>query len=401
MADITTNNIVTANNDDFSYTPSTVTDACLVLCVSNETNTTHISAPTFGGVAMTLGASDIQTGGYDTEAFIYYLVNPGTSAGTISVTGENRDAYTVLTLDNVDQTTPIDATGTAATTGNTAAVASVTTATDGAMIIAQGTGSSNAGTATADGTQTEIADFLDTSSIHVTSEELRATAGAVNQGFTYTNSQDRQVTVGVAFKNSGGIPTTDVSITGVSATGSVGSVSVQADITTSLTGVTATGAVGSLVVQMDADAPVVGVQGTGAAGEVTTSTASIITAPITGVSATGQVGTLNTQVDASFPLTGVVANGAIGALTVSISGSATALVTGVSATGQIGTLFIPQDANAALTGVTATGQIGTLIASIAGNWTTQPENTTSWSTTAEDGTTWSEQAEDTGTWTKQ
>jgi hypothetical protein len=119
-------------------------------------------------------------------------------------------------------------------------------------------------------------------------------------------------------------------ITGNDATGSPGSVGVGAR-TVALTGVEATGQVGT-VSESDAD-PLTGNAATGAVGTATPGT----TIALTGVQATGQVGTEGDGI--TIALTGVQATGQVG--TVSHGGISFAL-TGVEATGTAGNvIYVP------------------------------------------------------------
>jgi hypothetical protein len=119
-------------------------------------------------------------------------------------------------------------------------------------------------------------------------------------------------------------------ITGNAATGSPGSVGVGAR-TVALTGVQATGAVGTQT--PSEDTALTGNAATGAAGSVTPST----TIALTGVQATGQVGTESSGT--TIALTGVQAIGQVG--TVSHGGISFDL-TGVGATGTAGNvIYVP------------------------------------------------------------
>ena len=119
-------------------------------------------------------------------------------------------------------------------------------------------------------------------------------------------------------------------ITGNDATGSPGSVGVGAR-TVALTGVEATGQVGT-VSESDAD-PLTGNAATGAVGTAT----PITTIALTGVQATGQVGTEGDGI--TIALTGVQATGQVG--TVSHGGISFDL-TGVEATGTAGNvIYVP------------------------------------------------------------
>jgi hypothetical protein len=102
------------------------------------------------------------------------------------------------------------------------------------------------------------------------------------------------------------------------------------------------------------DVPVTGVEATGAVGSVTIPNVDV---SVTGVTATGEVGIATAFVpDALVVVTGVEAAGAVG--TVAVTGTATANATGVSASGQVGTVAVVADANAVAVGVEATGEVG-------------------------------------------
>lgn len=107
-----------------------------------------------------------------------------------------------------------------------------------------------------------------------------------------------------------------------------------------------------------AAASITGVSKTGSAGTLTAKGAG--TATITGVSKAGSVGTLSAKGGAIASLAGVSASGSAGAI--SAGASATALVTGVQATGSAGTLVAVNGAIASVSGVEATGSAGTVTA---------------------------------------
>ena len=69
------------------------------------------------------------------------------------------------------------------------------------------------------------------------------------------------------FSSLGGL-SVNVSVTGVSATGAVGSVTVKGIANVSVTGVSATGNVGSVTVAAEANVPVTGLEATGGVGSV-------------------------------------------------------------------------------------------------------------------------------------
>jgi len=147
--------------------------------------------------------------------------------------------------------------------------------------------------------------------------------------------------------------------TGVSATGSVGTVTVAAKASTTATGSSATGAVGTPAVTGDANTTPTGASATGSVGSVTVTVGGAVSVTPTGVSATGSVGTPTVAGDANTTPTGVSATGAIGTVTVT-SGAVSVTATGVSATGAVGTPTVTGKASTTPTGVSATGAVGTV-----------------------------------------
>ena len=100
------------------------------------------------------------------------------------------------------------------------------------------------------------------------------------------------------------------SVTGVAATGSVGSVTVNADANVSVTGVAGTGQVGSITIDGDAIVAVTGLAGTSGVGAVTVTEGAGINVAVGSVSAQGQVGVVTAIGNISVLLTGVAATGA-------------------------------------------------------------------------------------------
>jgi len=94
-----------------------------------------------------------------------------------------------------------------------------------------------------------------------------------------------------------------------------------------------------------------GVQASGAVGTVVYT--PVVAAAITGVQASGAVDTIAVGIR-SVALSGVQASGAVGTI-YTVIGTAT----GVQATGSVGTIA-PTSRTVALTGVGATGQVGTM-----------------------------------------
>lgn len=164
-------------------------------------------------------------------------------------------------------------------------------------------------------------------------------------------------------------PSSAVALTGVQASGAVGSVvssqassGVQAsgDIGTAgvqhdqaLTGAVATAAVGTTAPTLSI--ALSGVEGATAIGTLAPS----MSLALTGVAVTGAVGTIEPNI--TIGLTGVEATGQVGSVTVTASDITLAL-TGVESLSAVGTFGV--QSTTALTGVEALGQAGTLAPSI-------------------------------------
>lgn len=150
-------------------------------------------------------------------------------------------------------------------------------------------------------------------------------------------------------------PNTTVALTGVAGTSAVGSVTPSTSV--ALTGVTGTGAAGT--VAPSTSVALTGVAGTGAAGTVTPNT----TVALTGVAGTSAVGTVAPST--TIGLTGVSATGAVGTVTPSggDGGNVTVALTGVSATGSVGS--VTPSTTVALTGVAGASAVGSVTPSAA------------------------------------
>ena len=180
----------------------------------------------------------------------------------------------------------------------------------------------------------------------------------------------------IAIKTGAASGNVSANLTGVSGTGSAGTITATGDSNVTPTGVSATGSAGTITATGTATADLTGVAGTGAAGDITVDLNTPV--DVTGVSATGQAGTLDATGGADVSLTGVSATGAAGDISVDLNldvpltgveatgsagdisptGDANVTLDGVSATGSAGTLDATDDANVTLTGVSATGQAG-------------------------------------------
>jgi hypothetical protein len=149
-----------------------------------------------------------------------------------------------------------------------------------------------------------------------------------------------------------GVVNLTASISGVSATGTIASVvagGFEVDVTERIsTGVSATGSVGTLNVFIKVS--VVGVSATGTVNTVKEN----INTPITGVQATGSVNTVEEK--PTEALDSVSATGSVNNVTVNIIEK----LGSVSATGTIATLTLTGTANVTPTGVEAVGSVNTV-----------------------------------------
>ena len=160
-------------------------------------------------------------------------------------------------------------------------------------------------------------------------------------------------------------------LTGVSATGTVGSPVARGDYTASLTGQAMASAVGAII-------PEIGVPLTGLAGTIALGTPTIIgdyTASLSGLELESTQGTAVVTTNPVIQPTGLSATSTVGAIT--LPGQAMGLI-GVSATSAVGTITPPAQ-TMGLTGVSATVTIspigvapigwGRVTAEQTGNWT--------------------------------
>lgn len=152
----------------------------------------------------------------------------------------------------------------------------------------------------------------------------RLALGQVEQSFAFATSH----LTGLGATGSAGSikPAVSVSTTGVSGTGSVGTIAISG-ASLSIHGVSATGHAGTILTP-DNDA-LAGVSGTGSAGTIS---AAVYVLTINGVQATGSAGVITTQ-STTKVLTGVSGIGSAGIVSTAIQFQG---IVGVSATGSAG-----------------------------------------------------------------
>lgn len=147
---------------------------------------------------------------------------------------------------------------------------------------------------------------------------------------------------------------TSVSVTGVTATASLGTTTQSGKAGFAATGLSATSALGTPVVTGKANLSVSGVSATAALG--TAVAAANATAALTGVSATASLGTANGAATSGATVTGLAATASLGV--VSARGSVSVEVTSLSATGSVGEVAAANPYSAVLIGVEAIGSVG-------------------------------------------
>lgn len=149
-----------------------------------------------------------------------------------------------------------------------------------------------------------------------------------------------------------------VTPSGVSASGSVGTLSAVSQVTLSLSGVQSLVSAGTLSTTQGSTIALSGVVVTGDIGILTANTQTV--AMLNAVSATGGVGTFAITTGAAVPIDGVSTTGQIGTITVSLGGGETVVLVGVSALGQVGDLTAVEAQLLTLQGVSLSAVVGIL-----------------------------------------
>jgi hypothetical protein len=142
----------------------------------------------------------------------------------------------------------------------------------------------------------------------------------------------------------------NVNVTGVSATGSLGTATFKGTATVSPTGRSATASLGTATFKGTANFNATGLSATASLGGAIPT----ISVPVTGVSATASLGTATFKGTATFAVTGLSATASLGAVIPTVF----SLPTGLSATASIGTATFKGTANFNATGLSATASLG-------------------------------------------
>ena len=200
---ITYNNLQSAINTTTlsSYTPPSLTDACLVVIVTSEDigDNDPITSITFGGVSLTIEViahSLVGTNAQDVA--IAYLLNPSTTSGNIVVSGSERQSIIALTLDNVDQASPIDATGTREVSSGTDLEVSAATTNANSFVVSGAVGDNDANVLTLT-TGTKIISLTPSSASSAVAVSTQAISGTFSHDWVSDMSLFRAASALVAF----------------------------------------------------------------------------------------------------------------------------------------------------------------------------------------------------------
>ncbi len=230
---ITYNNLQSAINTTTlsSYTPPSLTDACLVVIVTSEDigDNDPITSITFGGVSLTIEViahSLVGTNAQDVA--IAYLLNPSTTSGNIVVSGSERQSIIALTLDNVDQASPIDATGTREVSSGTDLEVSAATTNANSFVVSGAVGDNDANVLTLT-TGTKIISLTPSSASSAVAVSTQASAGAFSHDWVSDMSLFRAASALVAFNvEAGG---SGISLTGTTPSSSYNAISSNISLT--------------------------------------------------------------------------------------------------------------------------------------------------------------------------
>lgn len=200
---ISYNNLQSAINTTtlVGYTPPSLTDSCLVVIVTSEDvgNNDPITNISFGGVNLTEGViAHSVVGSNAQDVAIFYLVNPLSASGDISVTGSQRQSIIAMTLDGVDQSSPIDTTGVAEVASTTDLSVSATTSNSNSFAVSGvvGDNTSNVLTLT---TGTKIISLTPSSASSAAAVSTQASAGLFSHDWVSSASVTRGASAVVAF----------------------------------------------------------------------------------------------------------------------------------------------------------------------------------------------------------
>ena len=326
---ITVNNLQSTGNDTLLYTPSSVTDSCLVVLVSSEDidDNETITAIKFGSTTMTLeviGSTELASA---QDIAIAYLVNPGTSAETITVTGGQHDRMGVvaLTLDNVDQTTPVDVShGSFSTSTSSTVSTTATTSNDNSFIVSGVTAALDSVSLSVVGA-TEILEYAPPSSKTAVATSTQVTAGTYSHDYTSTATV-RLPAASIAFSLAAGA--LDITPTGIASTEAFGTAVVTTGaVDISPTGIASAEAFGSHTVTLTQDVSPSGIASEEAFGTAVLTTGAVDISP-SGIASEEAFGTADVSQATFLTPTGIVSEEAFGTAVIT-TGAVTVSPTGI------------------------------------------------------------------------
>jgi hypothetical protein len=200
------------SNSKTNYSPGVGNNRLIVVAVSNENsnNVRTVTSITWGGQNLTFaaGRTNAGSGSNDLRTEIWYLNEAGINAATgfcndfvVTWSGTTTEAFTVFTLKDVDQSTPVAATGTGSPAGGgTTTTASMAAGIDDISCYASATRGNSATHTPASG-YTELSDQIvvgtETTSLAAAYKEI-TTAGTETPTATWSVSE-QLVIVGVVF----------------------------------------------------------------------------------------------------------------------------------------------------------------------------------------------------------
>jgi hypothetical protein len=173
----------------------------------------------------------------------------------------------------------------------------------------------------------------------------------VQASIVFTRQVDLEVTSGT--EDVAVTAEANVSVTGETGTGAVGTVTIDGDTVVIVTGEEATSSVGTVSILLEQTLAVTGEAATGSVGSVTVNPE--VSAPVTGETGTGFVGSVSILLEQTLAVTGAEATGFVGGVTVTAGGSVVTPVTGLSATGSVGSVSADAKTTVAVTGESASG----------------------------------------------
>lgn len=193
MAFTSSGNQTTTSGYSFNYTVPALSNRALIVAVGSRDTTsdadTVVSSVTYGGISLTQVNTQENggAGATDVRSDLWILTNPtvGTASVAVTLAGSvNQSVAVAGTFGNVDQSTSQDATSTGSNANAANATGSITTVTNGAVVVSAICHNNNTGLAGAS-SQYELVEEGDGTNYELGVYILEApTAGAINTNIT-------------------------------------------------------------------------------------------------------------------------------------------------------------------------------------------------------------------------